>query len=304
MPDNRSPDCAPVKCDIAIIGAGPTGLFAAYYAGFRGRTAAVIEAMPVIGGQVSAMYPDKLIHDVAGFPSVAGQELIDGLERQAAPFDPTYILGEQAASVTHSGEPTGADGAIRIATAAGTTIDAAAVIIAAGVGGFTPRSLSPGSGIRPGDVDHFVRDIEAHRGRHIVVVGGGDSALDWATTLANVASSVTVVHRRSTFRAHEHSVRTAAQRGIRLLTEAHVVGSTYSPKLTAVTVETTAGSQEMVRCDRVVAALGFTARLGPLLDWGLNVEHNRQVRVDTRMQSSAPRIFAAGDISTYPGKVP
>lgn len=298
-----------VNVDIAVIGAGPVGLFAAYYAGFRGRSVAVVDALPVVGGQVSAMYPEKTILDVAGFPAVSGRELISGLELQVAPFGPEYVLGERAQTLEQSAGGSGAPGTVRIGTDKGTSIVAAAVVIACGVGSFTPRPLPAGSGVGVEDIDHFVGDPERYRGREAVVVGGGDSALDWALTLEPVASSVTVVHRRSTFRAHEHSVRAARECGIPLLTDAQIVGARYSSdsgirSLQAVSIRHGSGEEVEIPCRRVVAALGFTAALGPLLSWGLEIEHNRQIVVDSRMRTTVSGVFAAGDITSYSGKVP
>nr|WP_314142784.1 NAD(P)/FAD-dependent oxidoreductase [uncultured Rhodococcus sp.] len=292
-----------ITTDIAIIGAGPVGLFAAYYAGFRGKTTTVIDALPVVGGQVSAMYPEKQIYDVAGFPAVTGRDLIDRLTQQTAPFDPHYLLGQHAQHlelVEARDEPF----PIRIRTSSNTTVAASAAIIACGVGGFAPRPMPDDAGVHPQDVDHFVTDPSLYRGRDAVVIGGGDSALDWALSLVGVASSVTVVHRRSSFRAHEHSVHSAKAAGVRLMTDARVVSSVYSPALTSVAVDSGPGGREELSCSRIVAALGFTARLGPVLDWGLDIEDNRRVRVDTRMSTSIPRVFSAGDITTYDGKVP
>ncbi|MGV9796740.1 NAD(P)/FAD-dependent oxidoreductase [Mycobacterium sp. NPDC003449] len=291
-----------VAADIAVIGAGPVGLFAAYYAGFRSRTVAVIDALPVVGGQVTAMYPEKAIHDVAGFPAIPGRELIAGLELQASQFDPQYVLGERAESIEHGdgNQPSG----VRIHTDQGTVIDAGAVIIASGVGGFTPRPLPSGTGLKDHDVAHFVTAPTQFQGRDAVIVGGGDSALDWALTLYPIANSVTVVHRRADFRAHEHSVASARQAGIRLLTRSKIVGSRYGTDLESVTIHRDSGNSMTVPCHRVIAALGFTAALGPLLTWDLGISDNRHIPVDSTMSTIAPRIFAAGDITTHPGKVP
>lgn len=289
--------------DIAIVGAGPTGLFAAYYAGFRGLSTAVIDALPIVGGQVAAMYPEKNIADVAGFPAVTGAELISRLTEQSRPFDPTYLLGERVDWVSGVNAPD--DQCLELHTEAGTVVRARTVIVAGGVGSFSPRPLPTTAGLAPSDVDSFVTKQDAYAGQHAVVVGGGDSALDWALALQPIAASVSVVHRRNRFRAHAHSVRTAQESGIRMITDAQIAGSAYGPDgLDSVEIEHGDGTRSALRCDRVVAALGFTARLGPILDWDLNIEHQRHIVVGTRMNTSRQRIFAAGDITTYDGKVP
>jgi thioredoxin reductase (NADPH) len=289
------------RVDLAIVGAGPTGLYAAYYAGFRGMSVALVDALPVVGGQVAAMYPEKPIYDVAGFPAVEGAELVARLDEQARSSGARLHLGQRAESVQ---APGGADGDLVIGTSTGATIRARTLLVAGGVGGFAPRPLPAEANVAAADIDHFVLSPAAFRGKDALVVGGGDSALDWALALRGTASSVTVVHRRTTFRAHAHSVRLAEQQGIRLLTGARVVGSRYGRGLEAVEVAHADGSRTLEDCHRVVAALGFTAQLGPVLDWGLDVVHGRYVPVGSRMQTGRPRVFAAGDLCTYDGKVP
>ncbi|MFI5960105.1 NAD(P)/FAD-dependent oxidoreductase [Cryptosporangium sp. NPDC051539] len=290
--------------DLAIIGAGPTGLYAAYYAGFRGLSTAVVDALPVVGGQVSAMYPEKVIADVAGFPAVTGAELIARLEEQARPFAPRYHLGHRAERLTGCTSAGGDTVGLEVHTTTDTVIRARAVVVAGGVGHFAPRPLPPATGLAQADVEAFVTSTDAYAGRDVVVVGGGDSALDWAAMLAPVAASVTVVHRRGRFSAHAHSVEVARDRGVRLLTEAQLVGSRYGAGLEAVIVEHRDGSRTTEPCGRVVAALGFTARLGPILAWELAIKNQRHIAVGSRMHTSRERVFAAGDVTTYDGKVP
>ncbi|MDT0202612.1 NAD(P)/FAD-dependent oxidoreductase [Nocardioides sp. AE5] len=292
------------QVDVAIVGAGPTGLYAAYYAGFRGLDVAIVDALPVVGGQVSAMYPEKVIADVAGFPAVSGAELIARLEEQVQPFAPTFHLGQRVERMTsRSGAVDGAAG-LDLHTDARTVIGARTVIVAGGVGHFSPRRLPTAAGLRAEDVDSFVTSLDPYVDQDIVIVGGGDSALDWALMLSPVAGSVTVVHRRDRFRAHAHSVSLAQKQGVRLLTRAQVVGSVYDHELEAVLVEHADGSRTTEPCGRVVAALGFTARLGPILEWDLGIERQRHIPVGSRMHTNRERVFAAGDITTYDGKVP
>ncbi|WP_375000916.1 NAD(P)/FAD-dependent oxidoreductase [Aeromicrobium sp. CTD01-1L150] len=290
--------------DIAIVGAGPTGLYAAYYAGFRGMSSAIVDALPVVGGQVTAMYPEKTIADVAGFAGVTGADLVQRLEEQARPFAPQLHLEQRAETVHTVLDDDGNDVGLVLKTDAGTSIRARTMLVAAGVGGFAPRPIPDETGLAPEDVDHFLHSTSEYDGRHAVVIGGGDSALDWALGLLPTAASVTVVHRRERFRAHAHSVSLAMESGVRMLTGARVVGSRYAPDLQALEIEHADGSRTVEPCGRVVAALGFSAQLGPILDWGLDLVHQRNVAVGTRMQTNGSRIFAAGDITTYDGKVP
>jgi len=209
--------------DIVIIGAGPTGLFAAYYAGFRGLSMAVVDSLPEPGGQVTAMYPEKMIYDVGGFAEVRGRDLVDGLVKQAAPFKPKYLLGRKAEKL----EPAG-DG-VELTLDGGETLRARAVLVTAGIGEFTPRPLPAGDGWLGRGMVHFVPSLQAHAGQHVVVVGGGDSAFDWILALHPVAASVTLVHRRAKFRAAESIVRQARELGTRIITDAEVTRFVEAP---------------------------------------------------------------------------
>ncbi|WP_409462628.1 NAD(P)/FAD-dependent oxidoreductase [Amycolatopsis sp. GA6-003] len=284
--------------DLVVIGAGPTGLFAAYYAGFRGLSMAVVDSLPEPGGQVTAMYPEKMIYDVGGFPAVRGRDLVQGLVDQAAPWKPDYLLGRKAEKLESI------DGGLELTLDGGDVLRAGAVLITAGIGEFTPRPLPAGDGWLGRGMVHFVPSLAAHAGQHVVVVGGGDSAFDWCLALHPVAASVTLVHRRAKFRAAESIVRQVRELGVRLVTDAEVARFVEAPdgSLRAVDVTVKGGPGEQLRADAVVAALGFTADLGPIESWGLEIDH-RAISVDSTMATARPRVYAAGDVAAYPGKV-
>ncbi|MGW7534152.1 NAD(P)/FAD-dependent oxidoreductase [Amycolatopsis sp. NPDC054798] len=284
--------------DLVVIGAGPTGLFAAYYAGFRGLSMAVVDSLPEPGGQVTAMYPEKMIYDVGGFPAIRGRDLVQGLVDQAAPWKPDYLLGRKAEKLES------VDGGLELTLDGGDVLRAGAVLITAGIGEFTPRPLPAGDGWLGHGMVHFVPSLAVHAGQHVVVVGGGDSAFDWCLALHPVAASVTLVHRRAKFRAAESIVRQVRELGVRLVTDAEVSRFVEAPdgSLTAVDVTVKGGAGEQLRADAVVAALGFTADLGPIESWGLEIDH-RAISVDSTMATARARVYAAGDVAAYPGKV-
>ena len=285
-----------VETDLLIVGAGPTGLYAAYYAGFRGLDVTVVDSLPELGGQITAMYPEKAILDVAGFPSIKGRDLVEGLVAQAATADPTYLLDRTATSLVHD------DQSVTITLDDGTSVRAGAVLITAGIGKFSPRPLPAGEGWLGRGMEFFVPSFAPYAGKDVVIVGGGDSAFDWALHLQPVASTVTLVHRRDAFRAHARTVEQVKATDVEIVTKAQVTGLFGEEHLSE--VEITVDGEEPLRrpAQAVVAALGFVADLGPLQTWGIEVE-KRHVVVDSAMRTSLPRVFAAGDITEYPGKV-
>jgi thioredoxin reductase (NADPH) len=240
------------------------------------------------------MYPEKAIFDVAGFPAIRGRELVHNLVEQAAPFSPGYLLGRQAVGLERG------DGFV-VTTSDGGRVRARSIIVTGGIGTFTPRPLPTGEELLGHGVVHFVPKPAEYAGLDVVIVGGGDSAVDWALLLEPIARSVTLVHRRAAFRAHPHSVEVMAASSVRVVTDAQVTAVVGDP-VTGVEVSV-AGEVETLPCDRLVAALGFIANLGPLLDWGLQIVQRRHVVVDTTMATSVPGVYAAGDICEYEGKV-
>lgn len=285
-----------VERDLLIVGAGPVGLYAAYYAGFRGLTTAVVDSLPELGGQITAMYPEKPIYDVAGFPAIKGRDLVAGLAAQTARFDPTYLLGERAESLTRDA------GVITVTTHTGTEIRCRAVVISGGIGTFTPRPLPVGEAWLGRGLAYFVPTLDAHIGQDVVVVGGGDSACDWALSLEPIARSVTLVHRRAAFRAHAHSVARLRSSSVEIITDAETTAIHGSRYVESVDI-TGPGGTARRPAQAVIAALGFTANLGPIRGWGVEVVANRHLPVDTTMSTNVPGVFAAGDITEYRGKV-
>ncbi|GAA4694485.1 NAD(P)/FAD-dependent oxidoreductase [Phytohabitans rumicis] len=284
------------EIDVAIVGAGPTGLFAAYYAGFRGLSVALIDALPEPGGQVTAMYPEKAIFDVAGFPVIKGRDLVANLVEQAAPFNPEYILGARAEELSY------VDDRPVLSLGGGDKLLCGAVIITGGLGSFSPRPLPAADVFEGGGLVYFVPRLAELEGHDVLIVGGGDSAFDWALALEPLAKSVTLVHRREKFRAHASTVARVQQLPVRIVVNAEVTKVHGGDRITAADITVKAGGTETVPVDTVVAALGFTADLGPLAEWGLDLD-KRHILVDSTMATNRPRVYAAGDIAEYPGKV-
>lgn len=285
--------------DVLIVGAGPVGLYGAYYAGFRGLTVAVVDALPTQGGQVSALYPEKKIFDIAGLPAVKGQDLVSGLLEQAAPFGPTYLLGQQAQTLVQDAERW------TITTSAGTTVRASAVVITGGVGAVSPRPLPCAEEFLGRGLKYFVPRLDVLDGQDVVIVGGGDSAVDWALASVERARSTTLVHRRTKFRAHAHSVTQLQDSECRLVLDAEVTVASPGEDGQLACVEAAVKGELAplaLPCTLLVAALGFTMQIGPIAEWGLDLQ-DRSILVDTAARTNLPGVFAAGDISTYEGKV-
>ncbi|CAM5438693.1 putative Ferredoxin--NADP reductase [Streptomyces afghaniensis 772] [Streptomyces afghaniensis] len=286
-----------VSVDLLIIGAGPTGLYGAYYAGFRGLSVAVADALPAVGGQIAALYPEKLIYDVAGFPAVRGQDLVDRLAEQAWRWNPTYLLGHGVTRLDDTGE--GIDFRHHRRRRARHRGRGARLR--------RHRQLHPprtpggleylGRGLR-----YFVPRLHELAGQDVVVVGGGDSALDWALSLEPIASSVTLVHRRTRFRAHERSVEQVHASSVRVLTPYEVEKVSGEGAVSEVVVASSDGDRIILPAQSVVAALGFIADLGPIERWGLELRR-RRILVDRTMRTNRERVFAAGDIADHDGKV-
>lgn len=287
---------APYETDLLIIGAGPTGLYAAYYAGFRGLRVAVVDSLPELGGQVMAMYPEKQIFDVAGFPSVKGRDLVAALVEQAGSSDPEYFLGRTATTLTEAAD------SVTVGLDDGTTIRAGAMLVTAGIGQFTPRRLPAGEEYLGRGLEYFVPSFLPYAGKEVVIVGGGDSAFDWALHLEPVAKSITLVHRREAFRAHERTVAQVRALDIELVTNAQVTALRGNGLLSEIDITHVGGEVTTRPAQAVVAALGFIADLGAMKEWGLATA-KRHVLVDPGMHTNLPRVLAAGDVTDYPGKV-
>jgi thioredoxin reductase (NADPH) len=286
-----------LEVDVAIVGAGPTGLYAAYYAGFRGLSVAIVDALPEPGGQVTAMYPEKAILDVAGFPSIKGRELVANLVTQAAPFNPTYLLGVRAEKLSYLD-----DGRPALTLADGGSLHCGAVLITGGLGSFTSRPLPAAANFTGDGIVYFVPQLADLTGHLVVIVGGGDSAFDWALALQPLAASVTLVHRRDRFRAHAATVARVRDLPVEIIVNAEVTEIQGQARVTGCLITPKGGQPRQLPADTVVAALGFTADLGPLTGWGLEL-NKRNIVVDSTTATNLPRVFAAGDISDYPGKV-
>lgn len=282
-----------IECDLLIVGAGPAGLFAAYYAGFRDLSTVIVDSLSEPGGQVSALYPEKLIYDVAGFPEIKGQKLVDQLVEQAAQFNPTYLLGHRAERLQSHDEY------VEIVTSKDAKIHAKAVLITGGIGTFTPRPLQDAEEYEGYGLRYFVPRLDDLRDQDVLIVGGGDSAFDWAESLAGVARSRTLIHRREQFRAHEQTVRKVLGGDTRVLTPYEVAKISGGKKITSVEIfHSKTDERETLDVQAVVAALGFVADMSIFAEWGLT-QHKRHLVVDAAMRTNVPRVFAAGDIIDY-----
>jgi thioredoxin reductase (NADPH) len=289
--------------DLTIIGGGPTGLFAQFYAGMRRATARIVDALPELGGQLTALYPEKYIFDVGGFPKILAKDLVNQLAAQAGQFGGETHLNERVTGLEH------VDGHFVLRTDRA-EFPSRAVIIAGGIGAFSPRRL-PQPCAEPWygrGVHEVVTDPEVFRGRKIVIIGGGDSAFDWAHQLLDRAAAVTLVHRSDKFRAHAATVaevQTAAERGrAQVLTFHELADITSSDdRLTGVVLkDIKAKSTRAVEADAIIPMLGFVSDLGALTEWGLQIV-NDEIVVTSTMETGRPGIYAAGDITTYPGKL-
>ncbi|MEO3435556.1 NAD(P)/FAD-dependent oxidoreductase [Inquilinus sp. CAU 1745] len=293
------------RTDVAIIGAGPVGLFAVFECGMLKMKAHVIDALGVPGGQCAALYPEKPIYDIPGYPSIDAAGLIEQLAEQARPFDPVYHLDQQVEKLTP--QP---DGRFLLETSAGTRIDARAVIVAAGVGAFGPNR-PPIAGIEDYEgtsVHYMVTRREAFRGKRVVIAGGGDSALDWSIILADIAEKVMVVHRRPKFRGAPDSVaklHALAEAGkIEIVTPYQLHGLEGSDgALSAVVVATLEGETKRLEADALLPFFGLSMNLGPIAEWGLQLDRHHIAIDQATAETSAPGIFAIGDIATYPRKL-
>lgn len=291
--------------DITIIGAGPTGLFSVFEAGMLKLGCHVVDALDMVGGQCSALYPEKPIYDIPAYPSISAQDLVDKLYEQAAPFNPTYHLGQQVTTLTRT-----EDERWLLTTSKGTQINTKAIIIAAGAGAFGPnRPPLPGIESYEGtSVFYMVRKREDFRDKHVVIAGGGDSAVDWALSLSEVAASISVVHRRPKFRAAPESCSQldalAAAGKVNMVIPYQLSGLTGDGStLTGVEVATLEGEKKLLQADVLLPFFGLAMELGPINDWGLGVAHQHITVDPATCATNQPGIFAVGDIATYPNKL-
>ncbi|SOY47732.1 putative THIOREDOXIN REDUCTASE; class-II pyridine nucleotide-disulfide oxidoreductase family [Cupriavidus taiwanensis] len=293
----------PLEIDALIVGAGPVGLFQVFELGLLEIKAHVIDSLKVVGGQCVELYPDKPIYDIPAVPSCTGQELTDNLLKQIEPFEPTFHLGQEVAVVERR-----EDGRFFVETSLGTRFITKTIFIAAGVGSFQPRTLKV-DGIDKFDgkqLFYRVKDPSRFHGRNLVIVGGGDSALDWTLDLVGKAESVVMIHRRDGFRAAPASVAKMKELCEQMEMQ-FLVGqiSGYEEKdgvLTEIKVSGADGVTRRLPLDDLLVFFGLSPKLGPIAEWGLDLER-KQIKVDTeKFQSNIPGIFAVGDINTYPGK--
>lgn len=286
--------------DITILGAGPAGLFTAFYGGMRQASVKLIESLPHTGGQLTALYPEKNIYDVAGFPKIRAQKLVDNLNEQIKLFDPTVVLGQSVEKVERLEDET-----FKLTSNTGDVHFTKTIIITAGNGAFAPRKLNIAGAEKFEDVNlhYFVKDMQQFRDEHVMILGGGDSAVDWALMLEPIARKVTLVHRRDTFRAHEHSVKQLKASSVEVITPFVPIELFGEEKIEAVLLKEPRGDREIkVEIDSLLCNYGFVAKLGPIANWGLEIERNSIV-VNSKMETNIPGIYAAGDVNTYPGKV-
>lgn len=286
--------------EITVIGGGPAGLFATFYAGMRGASIKLIESMPQLGGQLTALYPEKYIYDVAGFPKILAGDLVKRLEEQTMQFDPTIQLEEKVENIKKQ-----EDGTFLITTDKGTHLSKA-IVITAGIGAFEPRKIDVegASEYEKTNLSYFVSDLEVFRDRKVLVFGGGDSAVDWALMLENIAKEVTIIHRRDKFRAHEHSVEKLYASKINVIVPRVITKLEGDGNIERVTIAAprTGEGEQVIEVDDVIVNFGFVSSLGPIAEWGLEIK-NGQIMVDSSMKTNIDGIYAAGDITGYEGKI-
>ncbi len=292
--------------DITVIGAGPAGLFTVFSAGIQEANCRVIDSMPQVGGQLTALYPEKTIFDVPGFPKVSAKGLVDRLEEQAQQFNPEIHLNETVTGVQRLKHRV-----LEVTTSKGNVFYSRAVVIAAGIGAFTPRLPDEEAFARFSEekgVYTAVTDKSKFAGKDVVILGGGDSAVDWVLGLADIAASMTVVHRRNEFRAQGHSVtkmRELAEQGkVRVVTPYSFdsIQADGDGHVSGVTAVSKTGEKLDLPCNRLISLLGFKNDLGPIVEWDLRFEESA-IKVDPDMQTNIPGVFAVGDIASYPQKI-
>ena len=293
-----------IQTDILIIGAGPTGLFAVFEAGLLQLKCHIIDALPQPGGQLAELYPKKPIFDIPGYPEVLAGDLVTNLMEQIKQFQPGFTLSETAETIEKL-----EDGTFIVTTNEGTKHQAKAIAIAGGLGSFEPRKplIENIEFYEDKGVKYFIKNPEEFRNKRVVIAGGGDSALDWSIFLSNVASEVTLIHRRNEFRGALDSVEKVQELKnegkIRMITPAEVVGINGANHIESIVIDED-GAQRTIETDYFIPLFGLTPKLGPIADWGLEIEKNA-IKVNNSLdyQTNIPGIFAIGDVNTYPGKL-
>ncbi|AYV67623.1 MULTISPECIES: NAD(P)/FAD-dependent oxidoreductase [Niallia] len=285
--------------DITVIGGGPVGMFTAFYGGMRQATVKIIESLPTLGGQLTALYPEKYIYDIAGFPKIRAQELVDNLEEQMKKFEQSIVLEQAVQTVEKQG-----DGIFKITTDKEVHYSKT-IIITAGNGAFQPRKLEleQAKEYEGKNLHYFINDLNQFAGKRVMVFGGGDSAVDWALMLEPIADTVYLAHRRDKFRAHEHSVENLKNSKVNIKTPyipSELVGDEEIKQVILENVTTQ--EKEIIDVDAVIVNYGFVSSLGPIKEWGFDIQKNSIV-VNSKMETNIPGIYAAGDICTYDGKV-
>jgi len=287
------------RVDITIIGAGPCGLFAAFYAGMRGMSVRVIDSLPEMGGQLNALYPEKYIFDMPGFPKVLAKDLAKDMAAQGSQYGAEFVLGETASILIKTD-----DGYI-IQTSSGRNLLTKTIVISAGAGAFSPTRLGVEreQDLENKGIYYGVRDKSIFADKHLAIVGGGDSAFDWALNLLPIAREITLVHRRDQFRAHEDSVRQVKESSVNMRLWCAIKELHGDEVLTGLTIENLQTKErDHMPIDALIVNVGFKSSLGPIKTWGLNIEKN-QIAVDRKYETNLPGVFAVGDVCTYDGKL-
>jgi thioredoxin reductase len=284
--------------DVAIIGGGPVGQYAAYYAGLRGMKTQIIDSLPELGGQLTALYPEKYIYDVAGYAKVYAKDLVANLTEQMTQYEPVLALDEKVINLV-------SDELVTIETARGNTHHAKSAVIACGVGAFMPRKMAV-AGVAELDgmgIHYFVQDKSVFAGKRVMIVGGGDSAFDWSLNLFDTAKSIVQIHRTDKFRAHEDTVKQVQTLPIELRTFHEVKQVHGEDHVTGVTIFDSKTKEETYyEIDELIFLLGFLTDLGPIKNWGFEISGN-SIAVNSRMETNIPAVYGAGDIVTYDGKL-
>lgn len=287
------------RVDVTVLGGGPVGLFATFYAGLRGMSVRIIDSLPELGGQLTALYPEKYVYDMPGFPKVLARDLARDLIAQGTQFGPELALEETAETLTQDDE------GWTVTTRRGTVLPTRTLIIAAGAGAFSPTRIG-----LPNEADwegrglyYGVKSKAEFAGKKLAIIGGGDSAFDWAMNLHEVTSDITIVHRRDVFRAHEDTVERVKALGVDFALWSVVKEIHGNGHMEGVTLENTQTKGQMrLDCDAVIVNIGFKSSLGPIKDWGLEIEKN-QIRVNAQFETNLSGVFAVGDVCAFDSKL-